>query len=334
MAHQRAHGSGNRVNLYQDITDRIIAQLEVGRVPWVQPWSSIAAPVGMPHNALSKRRYGGINVLALWDAVASRGFCGHGFLTYRQAAALGGCVRRGEHGVGVVYTQRFIPGAERQRAEREGREPSGGIPFLKWFTVFSTDQCEGLPDHIAEAPEPVPEGLILPQAEALIAATGADVRIGGPSAYYSPGQDFIAVPRPDAFHDPIDWHRTVFHEMTHWSGEQARLNRDQTGAFGSIPYGKEELVAEMGSAFLCAALGIVPSVRHADYLGSWLEIIRQDNRAILRAASAASKAADYILAFRSDGKGAANDDDDPPPSPGSAAGLSVPEARPMRGRAV
>jgi Antirestriction protein len=201
----------------------------------------------------------------------------------------------------------------------EGREPSGGIPFLKWFTVFSVEQCEGVPEHICEPPPPIPEGLILPQAEALIAATGADFRIGGPSAFYSPAHDYVQVPRPDAFHDPVNWHRTAFHELGHWVGGAARLNRDQSGAFGSMAYGKEELVAEMTASFVCAALGIVPTVRHADYIGSWLEIIRGDDRAILRAASAASKAADYLLAFRPESAIAANDDDPDPDPDGSMA---------------
>jgi len=209
----------------------------------------------------------------------------------------------------VIYTRRFIPRKERRRADLEGREPSGGIPFLKWFTVFSVEQCDGLPAHICEPPPPIPDGLILPQADALIKATKADFRIGGPSAFYSPTHDYVQVPRPDDFHDPVNWHRTAFHELGHWVGGASRLNRDQTGAFGSISYGKEELVAEMAGAFVCATLGINPTVRHADYLGSWLEIIRDDNRAILRAASAASKAADYLLAFRSQAGIAANDDD-------------------------
>lgn len=315
MAHARTtRAAGERTNLYEQITNRIIAELEAGRVPWVQPWGSSKASIGMPYNAVSDRRYSGINVLTLWDAIVSRGFVSHAFLTFRQALALGGHIRRGERGVGVIYTRRFIPKEERRRADHEGREPSGGIPFLKWFTVFSVEQCEGLPERICEPPPPIPEGLILPQAGALIEATGADFRIGGPSAYYSPRHDYVQVPRPDDFHDPVNWHRTAFHELGHWVGGAARLDRDQTGSFGSVAYGKEELVAEMTGAFVCAALGITPTVRHADYLGSWLEIIREDNRAILRAASAASKAADYLLAFQPDSALAANDDD-PEPDP-------------------
>jgi len=319
MAHARHRSAGERANLYKQITNRVIAELEAGRVPWVQPWGSPRACIGMPYNAVSERRYSGINILTLWDAIVSRGFASHAFLTFRQALALGGHVRRGERGIGVIYTRRFIPKEERHRADVEGRELSSGIAFLKSFTVFSVEQCEDLPVHICEPPPPIPEGLISPQAEALIEATGADFRIGGPSAFYSPRQDYVQVPRPDDFHDPVNWHRTAFHELGHWAGGSSRLNRDQTGAFGSVAYGKEELVAELTGAFVCAALGITPTVRHADYLGSWLEIIREDNRAILRAASAASKAADYLLAFRPDAAVAANDDDpDPDPDCGMA----------------
>lgn len=311
--------ASDRVNLYQQITDRIIAELEAGRVPWVQPWGTAHAAIGMPHNAVSNRRYSGINILTLWNAVVERGFRSHAFLTFRQAITLGGSVRRGERGIGIIYTRRFIPSEERRRADYEGREPSGGIPFLKWFTVFSVDQCDGLPAHIAAPPPPIPEGLILPHAEALIEATGADFRIGGASAFYSPPHDYVMVPRPEDFRDSVNWHRTAFHELSHWTGHHSRLDRDMTGPFGSKSYGREELCAEMAGAFVCAALGIVPTVRHADYIGSWLEIIREDSRAILRAASAASKAADYLLAFRPESVVAANDDDGDPDDDGAMA---------------
>jgi antirestriction protein ArdC len=196
-----------------------------------------------------------------------------------------------------VYADRFVPDGERERAERDGDEPNS-IPFLKRFTVFNTDQCENLPPELTAPPAPVPEDLILPQAEALLAATGADFRIGGDRAFYSPVHDFIQVPRPEAYFESINWHRTALHELGHWSGHSSRLARDLSGSFASALYAKEELVAEMTSAFVCASLGIVPTVRHADYIGFWLEVLRDDDRAIVRAASAASKAAEYLLAFR------------------------------------
>ena len=288
----------DRASLYQEITDKIVAELEAGRVPWVQPWgkTTAPAPLGVPKNAATGRRYSGINIIILWSAVMERGFAGQNWLTFRQALGLGGHVRKGEKGTTVVYADRFVPDGERRRAEDEGDEPQA-IPFLKRFTVFNTDQCEDLPAELAAAAVPRPKELILPQAEALIRATGADFRIGADRAYYSPSEDFVQVPRPEAFFEPVNWHRTALHELGHWTGHPSRLARDLSGSFGSKLYGPEELCAEMTSAFACASLGIEPTVRHADYLGAWLDILREDNRAVIRAASAASKAADYLLAF-------------------------------------
>ncbi len=291
--------SADRTSLYQEITAKIIAELEAGRLPWVQPWggTGVAAPLAMPRNAATGRGYSGINVLILWGAVVARGYSCQSWLTFRQALSLGGCVRKGERGTTVVYADRFVPGDKRERA-RETGEDGRAIAFLKRFTVFSVDQCEGLPEDLVTAPPPVAEGLILPEVEALIRRSGADLRLGGPKAFYAPGLDYIQAPRPDAFFAPIDWHRTALHELGHWSGAPHRLNRDLSGTFGSGKYAREELVAEMCAAFCCATLGITPTVRHADYIGSWLDVLREDDRAIVRAASAASKAADYLLAFR------------------------------------
>ena len=295
----RVRSGPNRTSLYDEITDKIIAELEAGRIPWVQPWGTAAAkaPLAMPQNASTRRHYSGINVLILWGAVIERGFTGQSWLTFRQALGLGGNVRKGEHGTTVVYADRFVPNDERRSAAETGEEAQA-IPFLKRFTVFNTDQCEGLPEDVASAAPPPPPGLIEPQAEALIAATGAEFQIGGARAFYSPSGDFVQVPPPQAYFEPINWHRTAFHELSHWSGAACRLGRDLSGFFGSKSYAREELVAEMAGAFICASLGIVPTVRHADYIGSWLEVLREDSRAIVRAASSASKAADYILGFQ------------------------------------
>jgi antirestriction protein ArdC len=180
---------------------------------------------------------------------------------------------------------------------QETAEEAQAIPFLKRFTVFNLAQCEGLPETmVVTAPPPEP-GLIEPKVGALIKATGIDFRIGGSRAFYMPAQDYVQVPPPQAYFEPINWHRTALHELGHASGAPHRLNRDLSGSFGSKKYAFEELVAEMNAAFCCASLGIVPTVRHADYIGSWLEVLREDNRAIVRAASQASKAADFLLGF-------------------------------------
>jgi antirestriction protein ArdC len=212
----RVRTSQDRASLYAEITDKIIAELEAGRVPWVQPWGMAAAKasLAMPQNALTERRYSGINVLILWGAVIEHGFTGQSWLTFRQALGLGGHVRKGERGTTVVYADRFIPEDERQRARDTG-EDAQAIPFLKRFTVFNTDQCEGLPDDIATAAPPPPPGSIEPQVEALIKATAIDFRIGGNRAFYAPVEDYVQVPPPGAYFEPINWHRTALHELAH-----------------------------------------------------------------------------------------------------------------------
>ncbi|MCW1430898.1 ArdC family protein [Novosphingobium sp. JCM 18896] len=286
-----------RANLYDEVTRRIIAQLEAGRLPWVQPWSNTlgAGPcAGLPRNAASGRPYSGINVLILWGAVIEAGYHSQGWLTFRQAIAAGGAVRKGEHGTTVVYADRFTPEAEKTRAAQEGGE-ARALPFLKRFTVFNAAQIDGLPEGLFAEPAPLPDREVEPIGESLIAASGIDFRVGGARAYYAPEPDFVAVPPQPAFRDQINYYRTCFHELTHATGHPSRLGRSLKNAFGSKDYAREELVAEMGSAFLCASLGIVPTVRHADYIGAWLEVCQEDNRAIFRAASQASKAADWLL---------------------------------------
>jgi antirestriction protein ArdC len=296
--HARARTGEGRASLYDEITDKIIAELEAGRVPWVQPWGTAAAkaPLAMPKNAATSRQYGGINILILWGAVIEKEFAGQSWLTFRQALALGGHVRKGERGTTVVYADRFVPAEEKRRARETGEEAQA-VPFLKRFAVFNTDQCDGLPADIATtAPPPLP-GMIEPRVKALIKATGIDFRIGGNRAFYAPTEDYVQVPPPAAYFEPINWHRTALHELSHASGHKLRLNRDLSGSYGTKKYAFEELIAELGAAFSCASLGIVPTVRHADYIGSWLEVLREDNRAIVRAASQATKAADYLLGF-------------------------------------
>lgn len=287
-----------RATIYQDITRSIIAQLEAGTVPWVQPWRSTgASALGMPVNAGSKRPYSGINILILWNAAASHGFSSNTWLTFRQALELGGNVRRGACGTTAVYADRFTPEDEKRRAAESGDKP-GAIPFLKRFTLFNTEQCERLPDGCGVAAPPRDPDIVLPEVEDLIKATGIDFRIGGAHGFYHPTHDFVQVPRPDDYFEPINWHRTALHEISHASGHSSRLNRDLSGYRGNAAYAREELIAEISAAYLCATLGIVPTVRHADYIGSWLTVLKNDDRAIVKAASAASKAAEYILSFR------------------------------------
>lgn len=288
--------SDNRSDLYQRVTDRIIAQLESGVLPWVQPWRNGASPrargVALPHNAVSGRPYSGINIVLLWDAGEVYG--SHGWLTFKQALELGGHVRKGEHGTMVVYADRFIPKGERARVEAEGGD-ARAVYFLKSYIVFNREQCEGLPAEGATTVPTMPE--MIASADALIRNSRAQIAIGGDRAAYFPAFDRITLPSMAAYApNEINWYRTALHELTHWTGHESRLAR-KFGFNGSGDYAREELIAEMGAAFTCASLGIEPTVRHVDYIGSWLNVLREDNRAIVQAASKASKAADYLLAF-------------------------------------
>lgn len=297
-----------RVSLYDEVTQRIVTDLEAGRVPWVQPWGSAGcAGPSLPRNALTGRSYSGVNVLLLWGAVIASGYPSQSWLTFRQAREAGGCVIKGERGQTVVYADRFTPEAEKARAAREGGDAKT-VPFLKRFTVFNIAQCEGLKPGLALDPAPLPEREIVPVAEEVIAASGVPFRIGGDKAFYAPALDEVQVPPQPAFYDQVNYYRTALHELTHATGHPKRLGRDLANPFGSPAYAREELVAELGSAFLCAALGIVPTVRHADYIGSWLAVLREDNRAIFRAASAASKAADWLLARHREADAARTDE--------------------------
>jgi antirestriction protein ArdC len=302
MARSQTRATAPKTSLYDEITNRIIAQLEAGVLPWAQPWKDGNGPaVGMPCNFATARGYSGINVLLLWAAADERGYQRADWLTYRQAQDLGGQVRKGERGTGIVFAGRFTPEAEKERASTLEEDPRA-IPFLRWYTVFNVAQCDGLDVSGLEPPKPLEAHAIDPEVRAIIDATGIDFRIGGGRAYYSPPNDFVQVPPPDAYFEPIDWHRTALHELGHATGHSSRLARDLSGGFGSEKYAFEELIAELTAAYSCAALGITPTVRHADYIGSWLQVLRDDNRAIVRAASQASKAADWIFAHRRAGE--------------------------------
>jgi antirestriction protein ArdC len=305
----KAPSGGGQVSLYDEVTARIVGELEAGRFPWTQPWDAAAFAPGLPRNADTRRSYSGINILILWAEAVRRGFAAQGWMTFRQAQDAGGQVRKGEKGTTIFYAARFTPkGGEGGGAAEAGSSSNGSgaagaadgdrsIPFLKRFTVFNVAQVDGLPDRCTALDASLPPRETIPVAEMLIAATGADIRVGGNEAYYSPSGDYVALPPQQAFFEQIDYYRTALHELGHWTGHASRLDRDQSGSFGSAKYGREELCAELASAFLCAALGIRPTVRHSDYLGAWLAIMREDSRAIFKAASLASKAADYLLGF-------------------------------------
>jgi antirestriction protein ArdC len=226
------------------------------------------------------------------------------WLTFKQCQALGGSVRKGERGMTIVHVDSFTPKSDMQKAIETGEDASA-VSFLKRYSVFNIAQCDLPEDALAKAgidpaqvaTTPVDENLIDTRMGAIMANSSADIRFGGDQAYYVPAHDYIQLPHPSAFFDTINFNRTAAHELGHWTKHAARLNRDFASRYGTKAYGMEELTAELCAAFVCAALGICPTVRHADYLGAWIDIMRADSRAIFQAASHASKAADYLLAF-------------------------------------
>jgi len=283
-----------RRDLYQHVTDRILEDLERGVRPWLKPWSM--SKVGgsiLPrrHNGIP---YQGINVLLLWSEAMARGYTATTWMTYRQALELGAHVRKGESGTLVVFADRLT----RTEDGDDGESVERSIPYLKSYMVFNVEQIEGLPpQYQPQTAAPASAEIRRTQAESFIAATRAIIRFGGDRAYYAPAFDVIQLPPPPAFRDMEGYYGTVLHELTHWTGHASRCARELNGhRFGSEAYAFEELVAELGSAFLCAELGITPEVRddHAAYLASWLTVLKQDKRAIFAAASQAQRAADYV----------------------------------------
>ena len=285
-----------RQDIYSRITNQIIAALERGVKPWTQPWNAAhaAGHVSRPlrHNG---QPYGGINVLTLWASAMSGSFSAPIWMTFRQAIELGGHVRKGEKGSPVVYAN-TITRAETDEATGDDVERT--VPFLKAYTVFNVEQIEGLPGHfyaLAESSRNPDERIA--DAETYFAATRADIRHGGDSAYYSPALDYIQMPPFEAFRDAQAYYATLAHEATHWTRHATRLDRDfGRKRFGDDGYAREELVAELGAAFLCADLGLALEDRadHAAYIGHWLAVLKDDKRAVFTAAAHAQRAIDYL----------------------------------------
>lgn len=282
-------------SIYDTITRQIIAALEAGTGEFSLPWHRSNAPLSRPINALTKKAYRGINVLALWASAEAQDF-GHGlWATYRQWQSLGAQVRKGEKASPIVFYKVF----DKQDAdETEERDGTTRI-YAQASRVFNIAQVDGYAmPAVSEAEDFDP----IPNAEALVAATGAKVRIHGDSAHYTPATDTITMPDRQLFFATEsgtagqNWYATLLHELVHWSGAEHRLARTFGKRFGDQAYAMEELVAELGAAFLCADLGLSSSPRpdHARYLASWLKVLKTDNRAIFTAASSAAKAAEWL----------------------------------------
>lgn len=284
-----------KTDLYQRVTDQIVAALEQGVRPWRKPWSAAAATgrIVLPLRG-NGVPYRGINILMLWGAATDNGYQCPTWLTYKQAAELGGQVRKGEKGSLVVYASTMT---HRETDDQTGEENERNIPFLKGYTVFNTEQIDGLSESYLTAPLPRPTSVERnTRAEAFATATGAVIQHGGDRAFYHPGTDAVQMPPIEAFRDATSYYGVLAHELTHWTGHVSRLDRQFGKRFADKAYAFEELVAELGSAFLSADLDLTPEPRpdHAEYLSHWLGILKADKRAIFTAASQAQRAADHL----------------------------------------
>jgi antirestriction protein ArdC len=285
-----------RTDVYERVTNQIVADLEKGARPWLKPWNAehAAGRITRPLRA-NGIPYQGINVLMLWSAAMEKGYAAPMWMTFKQALELKANVRKGEHGSLVVYADKII----RTEADTDtGEECEHAIPFMKGYTVFNVEQIDGLPEHYYAKPAPRAETMQrIAHAEKFFAATGSTIRHGGTMAYYSVTNDYVQMPPFESFRDAESYYATLAHEGTHWTRHPSRLDRDfGRKRFGDEGYAVEELVAELGSAFLSADLELTPEVRedHASYIASWIKVLKNDKRAVFSAASHAQRAADFL----------------------------------------
>ena len=279
-------------DLYASVTARIVAALEAGTPPWIRPWTGPDFDPA-PANATTGRAYRGINVLLLNMHSMSRGYERNRWLTFTQALSVGACVRKGERGTTIVFFKMLD--ADGAGVERQPSAERKVLPLLRSFTVFNVAQVDGLPEALAPSPSSLPVWDALDTAEQLIAESGAVVRHGGSRAFYAPGEDCIQMPPRSAFGAASDYYATALHELTHWTGHPDRCYRPLGRRHGIDAYAFEELVAEMGSAFLTNHCRLPGKLQHDSYIASWLAALRNDKRLIFSAASHAQKAADYLL---------------------------------------
>ena len=277
-------------DLYQVVTDQIITALEAGTPPWVCPWTS-APGSASPANLATARPYRGINIILLNMQAMARGYTLNRWITFQQARALGGCVRKGETGTGVIFFKML----ETDRPAANDAPGRKVIPLLRSFTVFNAAQVDGLPEGLTAAPAS-PEGWSpIEAAEELLGRSGATIRHGGSRAFYRPADDIIQLPMPGDFPQAGNYYATALHEVCHWTGHPDRCNRVLTGRQHIESYAFEELVAELGSAFLSSFCGLPGELQHPSYIASWLQALKNDKRLIFSAASLAQRAADYLL---------------------------------------
>jgi antirestriction protein ArdC len=271
-------------NVYQEVTQRIVEELEKGAAPWIKNWRTDGSA---DRNVISGKPYRGVNRLLLGMSGHSSPFWG----TFKQWLDKGGSVRKGEKATHIVF---FKPVSSMTEADEGGEMVEKSFCVAREYCVFNLDQVDGIemPAPVVQAPEHERHA----RAEATLKASGARIEHGGDAAFFSPSQDLIKLPHLSAFNDAAGYYATALHELTHWTGHKSRLDRNlEAGKYGNPAYAFEELVAEMGAAFLCADHGIQGELRHAGYIQSWLKACRDNDRAIFKAAALAQNAADYVL---------------------------------------
>jgi antirestriction protein ArdC len=272
--------------IFESVTNSILESLEKGEPAWVTPWSCFGAEKAV--NATTGKAYRGINTLLLMLPMRKNGYAVSRWLTFKQAKAKGGTVRKGEKGTQVIFW-RFLERENKASGEKEK------FPMCRTYTVFNVAQCDGLPaDYytVKEIPVVTEQN---DEIESFIAATGADIAHGGDRACYTPSLDKITMPEKGQFSDMGAYYATMLHELCHWTGNENRCKRMLGERFGKESYAAEELVAEIGSAYLCSEFGVQGRLQHAAYVQNWLTILRNDKHAIFKAASLAQEAFDYLM---------------------------------------
>ncbi|SPF37801.1 conserved hypothetical protein [Candidatus Sulfotelmatobacter kueseliae] len=285
-----------RKDVYSRITTQIVEHLEKGVRPWIRPWNAehAAGRITRPlrHNG---QPYSGINILSLWMSALAQNFAAPIWMTYRQASELNAHVKKGEKGSLVVYANAIT---RSERDDKTGQDVEREIPYMKGYAVFNVEQIEGLPEiYYAKAVPTLDPVARIDHAEKFFAKTGATIKHGGNRAYYAQELDYVQMPPFEAFRDAESYYSTLAHELAHWTKHPQRLDRDLgRKSWGDEGYSREELVAELGSAFLCADLELHQdaSEDNAAYIATWLEVLKHDNRAIFAAAAHAQRATDYL----------------------------------------
>lgn len=284
----------SQVDIYEAVTAQIIAALEAGTPPWVCPWKGTDLAQA-PANLSTGRPYRGINVLLLNMQSMLRGYGSNRWMTYHQARTLGAFVRKGESGTPIVFFKLHELGTAVGAPQPEPDATRRVVPLLRAFTVFNAEQIDGLPPALLPTDEPCTVWDAAGVAYGILVESGAEICHGGARAFYMPSEDRIQLPPHTAFANATDYYATALHELAHWTGHPTRCNRLLGQRHGIDAYAFEELVAEMGAAFLTNHCRLPGQLQHASYIASWLQALRNDKRLVFAAASQAQRAADFVL---------------------------------------